>query len=1047
MTNYWMARYWFLSLLFVCDVARAEQPVPREIAADHAQQMAAGRKVFAEHVRGLLIDHCVHCHGGDFTESSFDLTTREGLLEGGDYGEPGIVPGDAEASWLYQLITHQQEPAMPQEASKLRPEEIAHIAAWINSGAPYDKPLIEDGDSTPWTERVVPDEAKQYWAFQPLQEVSPPESGDRSWVRGPIDAFIAAKHDEAGIEPNAEADRRVLLRRAYLDLLGIPPTPDEAAAFLDDTSPDAYANLIDRLLGSPHFGERWGRHWLDVARFAESHGFEQDYDRPHAYHYRDFVIKALNQDIPYDQFVRYQLAGDEIAPEDPLAMMATGFLGAGVYPTQITLREVEPSRYDAMDDMANTTGQAFLGMTIGCARCHDHKFDPIPQADYYRFVSTFVTTVRSDIEVEVAPVTPQEIERHEQQARALAAELEAFEQDELPARLDNWMKQHAAGTSPIGGWKVLPWRVESTGGTSFTLLEDGSVLASGENADFDQYTFTAETSLVDLTALRIEALTHPSMSHGGPGRAENGNFCLTEIEVTAASLAEPGSMVVVQLGRPRATHQQNEGNLSVASSIDNDPQTGWAVDAGGIGEDQAAAFRFAEPVGFPGGTKLQVRLVFQGNTRHNLGRPRLSVTAGVEPLDLTADGGLEPPGELLADVDLEAGSAGLSPDARAALLKWYRDIDPQWRKLTAAVEEHKNNPPKPKTETVMVTSEGFEPIRHHMPAGAPDFYETSYFLRRGDVLQKDGEAEPSFLQVLMRTPEQEARWQIEPPDGARTSYRRRAMADWMTDREFGAGHLLARVIVNRIWQHHFGQGIVATPNDFGRQAEEPSHPELLDYLAQELVRNGWRLKPIHKLIMTSAAYRQSSAFNESSFLADTRNRLVWRHEPRRLEAEAIRDSLLAVTGSLDERMYGPGTLDESMRRRGIYFMIKRSQLIPMLQLFDAPEALVPMGSRTSTTIGPQALWFLNNPHVRSWAVNLAERVKPAYEESPAAAVGDVYQIALSRDPDETELKVALSFLHQQAGSYQSAGKSNFGHLALADFCQSVLSLNEFIYID
>ena len=1036
----------FCWMIYNAGSVLADTPVVASVDGNHAAEMTAGTKLFRDQVRDILIHKCVDCHGGNSIESGFDITKRESMLRGGDSGTPAVVPRNAKASLLYRLITHEEEPTMPLEASKLKPEEIAMIGQWIDFGAPYDKPLVEAGDMTPWTERRVPDEAKLYWAFQPLREVAPPAiDGDGS--AHPIDRFVIAKRSSAGISGNGPADKRTLLRRAHFGLVGIPPTPDEAKTFLDDSSPDAYEKLVDRLLDNPHFGHRWARHWLDVARFAESHGFEQDYDRPHAYHYRDFVIKAFNDDMPYDKFVRYQIAGDEIAPHDPLAMKATGFLGAGAYPTQITQREVEPSRYDAMDDMANTTGQAFLAMTIGCARCHDHKFDPIPQADYYRFVANFATTVRSNIEVEIAPVTAEEIESYRTKTKQLTAQLATFESDELPDRLDKWIKQSMSEPSTATGWQLLNWIASSRGGATFELLEDGSHLAVGNNDTYDEYTFTTETDLVGLRQFRIEALTHASMKQGGPGRASNGNFALTDIRVTAASMADSNNVVEAKLLNAQATHQQNKTNLSVAAAIDDNPSTGWAVDFGGIGKDQAASFQFEKPVGFNGGTLLTIKLIFKGNGQHNLGRLRIAVANESEPLDLKSQASETIPHSLLPDGDLTLGLKAVSEDKFAPLLAWYRQRDPRWRELKQSLDQHLAAPPQPKKEMVMVTSEGFPPIRHHMPSGAPDFFETTHFLRRGDVLQKDGEATPGILQILNDKSDHSGDWYAERPTDARTSYRRIAVADWITDREQGAGDLLARVIVNRLWHHHFGSGLVATPNDFGKQAESPSHPELLDYLAGELIRNQWRLKPIHKLILTSATYRQSSAFNEANFAADNDNRMLWRFEPRRLEAEAIRDTLLAVTGTLDRRMFGPGTLDESMRRRSVYFMMKRSKLIPTLQLFDAPESLVPIGERAATTVGPQALWFLNNPHVRQWAEELAGRLLPRLEDSTDLVVHDVYWAAFCRDPDEFEREVANKFLTEQIESYRASGEKDALKLALTDFCQSILSLNELIYVE
>ncbi|MCR9120031.1 MAG: DUF1549 domain-containing protein, partial [bacterium] len=402
----------------------------------HAEKMAAGLALFKSEVRPVLMSQCLRCHGGEDTEADFDLSTRELLLKGGETGK-AVLAGDAKSSRLMKLIKHEVEPEMPVDASKLKAEQIAAIAKWIDLSAPYDAPLTKEGaDETPWTERVVTAEAKQYWAFQPLGEFAPPVVQNRDWGKTEVDSFVLNRLESLGIKPNQVADKRVLIRRVYLDLLGMPPTTEEVKAFVANNDPDAYSKLIDRLLKSPHYGERWGRHWLDLARFAESHGFEQDYDRPHAFHYRDFVIKALNADMPYDQFVRWQLAGDELAPTEPLAMAATGFLGAGVFPTQLTEKEFEPARYDELADMTGTMGVAMLGMTIGCARCHDHKFDPIPQADFYRIASSFTTTVRSEIDLKTKPVG---LDKYLVQHQVLVDALKQYEQQELVKKTRQWV--------------------------------------------------------------------------------------------------------------------------------------------------------------------------------------------------------------------------------------------------------------------------------------------------------------------------------------------------------------------------------------------------------------------------------------------------------------------------------------------------------------------------------------------------------------------------------------------------------------------------------
>src|SRR5947208_897022 len=375
------------------------------VGADHAAKMARGLEVFKKHVQPIFVKSCVRCHGGKKTEGELDLTEREGLLRGGGRG-PAILAGNANDSLLYKLITHTRDPHMPRSGNKLSEAAIAQIALWIDLGAPYDQPLIvkKQTDDKAWTRKTVSEEDRQFWSFQPLRGLTLPAPGalkNEAWCRTPIDRFILAKMQAAGIKPNPPVGKERLIRRVYFDLIGLPASSEEVGAFVNDPAPDAYERLVERLLDSKHFGERWARHWLDLARFAESHGFEHDYDRPSAYHYRDFVIQAFNLDLPFDTFVKWQIAGDELAPNNPLALKATGFLAAGVHSTQITQREVEKHRYDELDDMVATLGTSMLGLTVGCARCHDHKFDPIPQRDYYRLLSAFTTTVRSEIELPV----------------------------------------------------------------------------------------------------------------------------------------------------------------------------------------------------------------------------------------------------------------------------------------------------------------------------------------------------------------------------------------------------------------------------------------------------------------------------------------------------------------------------------------------------------------------------------------------------------------------------------------------------------------------
>jgi cytochrome c553 len=1003
--------------------------------------MLRGQELFTRHVRSVLIDNCLKCHGGEKTKSELDLSTRDGLLRGGS-GGPAVELWNGKASRMYKFLTHLEEPHMPAMAPKLGDEQIAHIAAWIDLGAPYDRPLTQVAGPAAKKPMIVTDRDRQFWSFQPLRRPTLPLVKNEAWCRTPIDRFILAKLEQKGITPNPPADRRRLIRRAYFDLIGLPPKPEEVESFINDRSADAYEKVIDQLLESPHYGERWARHWLDIARFAESHGFEHDYDRPNAYHYRDFVIKALNQDLPYDTFVKWQMAGDELEPDNPLALMATGFLAAGVHSTQITQKLVEKERYDELDDMTRTLGTAMLGLTIGCARCHDHKYDPIPTRDYYRMISTFTTTVRSDVDVNLDPQVYREARaKFDAEHAKLIEPVARFEALEMPARLEQWLSARPKPAKPAKWILLDPVSFKSHGGASFTKLDDGSLLAGGKTPDHDRYTFVVHTHHKGITAIRLEALADASLVRGGPGRAGNGNFALSDFAVTAAPLKGNGLPVRVKLVNAKATFEQK--GLPVRAAIDADKQSAWAVDPE-FGKNHAAVFETETDVGFDGGTVLTFTMEFNTNTGHSIGRPRLALTVAPRPVGLEGDQVPQSVQSVLSALDADR-NAKLTTEQRAVLLRWYRREDPQWRQLHQKVDDHNKAAPRPALTKVLICSEGVTPVRLHSQGA--DFFEQSYFLKRGDPNQKEGVAPQGFLQVLMRSPDQEKRWQVAPPSGWRTSYRRRALAGWITDVNKGAGSLLARVIVNRQWQHHLGRGIVGTPSDFGFQGERPTHPELLDWLAQELIANGWRLKPIHKRIMMSAVYQQSSAHDKKKDAIDVDNRLFWHHPRSRLEAEVIRDTVLAVSGMLDERMFGPGTLDLGQMRRAIYFFVKRSKLIPTMVLFDAPDALQGIDRRPATTVAPQALLLMNSAMVRRCAESFARRISPRDDVALADAVRSGYVVALGRQPEDAELADSVQFLQEQVDSYRADKKDNARQLALADFCQVLLGLNELIYVD
>ncbi len=1019
--------------LWIGLASQAQNVKPGNVPADHVERAKEGLKLFRERVAGILEKHCLACHGGEVIEGDVNLATRETLLASGVVGE------NAASSHLYSVVSHAEEPHMPKDKPRLSDEDLAALARWLDLGAPYDRPLAP-APTLPERSAVSVTE-REFWSFRPLRPVAPPRLKD-PWIRTDIDRFILEKLLDQGLRPNAVADRYVLIRRAYLDLIGLPPSPDEIIAFVNDPDPEAYEKLIDRLLASPCYGERWARHWMDIARFAESHGYEQDYDRPHAYHYRDFLIRAFNADMPYDQFIQWQIAGDELAPDQPLALMATGFLGACAFPTQLTEAEFESARYDELDDMANTLGTAILGLTIGCARCHDHKYDPIPTSDYYRFIANFTTTIRSEIELDLDPEENQR-RREEFLAQISKArqELKQFQQQVVEAEFAKWLERIKDQSLPEDHWLLLPIEsIQSTSKSVFRALDDGSWLAEGAAPQKEVLTIETAPISAQVAAVRLETLADPSLPSGGPGRATNGNFAIGNIQVWLldGEHAKPLGLV-----NPRATHEQDSGSLSLAASVDGDPVSGWAVDRGGIGKDQAAVFDLAEPITLQQGQRLRWQLSCQHpNGQHSPGRIRLSIS-GVA--GRSADRQPPMPPEVREAMKKLREESQVDHSSRDVVWQWFVKNHAEYQQRQRQLELMEKQGPSLKLTKVQVTSEGFPHMKHHADErGFPHFYPVTYVLHRGDVNQKKEVAEPGFLQVLMRNGYRAEDWQVPRPEGwTRTSFRRASLARWLTDVENGAGNLAARVIVNRLWQHHMGRGIVATPSDFGSQGERPTHPELLEWLAQDLVHHGWHLKRLHKLIMTSAVYMQSSQYDEQRAAVDRENRCWWRFVPRRLEAEAIRDAMLTVSGLLDTTMFGPGSLDSDMRRRSIYFFIKRSQLIPMMMLFDWPEHLVGIGQRATTTVAPQALALLNSPQCREYARGFAQRIqaRPRSEQ-----IAYAYLAAWGRLPTQEETEVVEKFLNEQSERHRVAGQPDALHAAWIDLCQALMSASGFLYV-
>ena len=833
----------------VADQDASPKPAVQQASADD----------LAKQAYAILKQHCFECHGAP-KESGLDLRTETGLQAGGRGGKVVIAHKPAE-SRLYKAILHDGNLQMPEGKDPLPESDRDVIKRWIESGASLAAVPEAVGPVNPDAailarreERPITDEERSYWAFKVPVRAAVPKVSRAGWTTNPIDAFLLSSMTAKGLTPVPAADKRTLIRRLYLDVLGLPPSPEEIDAFVKDAGADAWPRLVDRVLASPHYGERWARHWMDLVRYADSAGFEFDVDRPEMYRYRDYLVDSFNKDKPYDTFVREQLAGDEYVKELPDqkskddAMIATGFMRLGAE---------GGGRPEALDDIVNTTTLTFLGMTVGCARCHNHKFDPIPQKDYYRIQAVFFST--RDVEYPLVP------------------------QQEVDAN-----------------------RAETT---------------------------------------RIDALIRP-------------------IRDKKNALEKPYHQQIID---------------REVAKLPEYMQVAWKTPPAQRTEGQ-----------------------------------RLNV---IQIESTLAIGSLR---KLVVEKDVVA----LMPP----------DVQAQHAALVSQIGALEKQKPRRTPSARAIGERGRTP-------------QPSYFLHRGSQDARGTQMTPGVLAVT-RTSD----WVFPdaPPD-ASSSYRRRGFAEWVVSRQ---NPLTARVMVNRLWQHHFGEGLVRTPGNFGKMGEAPSHPELLDWLAVEFMDRGWSLKAMHRLMLTSAAYRMASTDTTANVAIDPENRLLWRMPRVRLEAEIIRDQILSVSGSLDRTVGGPAIFpyidpdlfekssnrdwkglpdsDPTTWRRSLYVFSKRSIRYPMFETFDQPNLVNSTDRRNRTTIAPQALILMNNPMVLFQAGRFADRVRKEAGEDPARQVARAIELALGRPADAVERRRGLEFV--------TAGPNG-----LAEFCHVLMNLNEFVY--
>lgn len=991
-----------------------------------------GLKFFEQKIRPVLVRDCYGCHSvqardAKKLQAQLFLDSAEGLATGGESG-PAIIKGNSAGSLLIKALRYDGFEMPP--SGRLPDEVIADFAKWIDMGAPDPRK-----GSTPAVPKrdISIDEGRTWWAFQPLAVPDVRAAGAATSTA--IDALILQAQQEQGLKPGRPASKDKLIRRAYFDLIGLPPSPEQVAAFLQDGSPNAFEKVIDELLASPRYGERWARHWLDAVRFAESGGYEFDGFRPGAYHYRDWVIRALNDDLPYDRFVRMQLAGDLLEPDELAGAAATGFLVAGPYPGQITAKTVERIRYDQLDDMLMTIGGSMLGLTLGCVRCHEHKYDPIPQQDYYALAASLARTVHGPKTMDVDPVaTEAAVAKHQVEHESLTAALRTFAASELPQRFETWRSQELAKQPDGTHWQILEAATLTAERSYLKQLPPGVIANDGlinpgakirqrgqrrSVASEEQYRISFQTHQKNVTALRLDAFADKSLPQRGPGLSGDGSFQLVELKITARPLdpAVKDAPIELKLKPVFAAFEDKDQPLSHA--VDGLPATAWVVRTTAK-KDNAAVFELDTPLaGFANGTELTLECRFR-----DLGIGRLRVAISTEPGPATWAGDFSP--QHLHEIRaILAANGNKLPDAmRESMTRWFAPFDAPTATVVQAVRDHAAAMPRPKLTEVYTAVPGGQDV---------------FLLRRGEVDNKLGKAEPGFVQVLWRGSDPTGQPKEQPAVDPRLS-----LANWMTDIEHGAGPLLARVIVNRLWHHHFGEGLVGTPNDFGVQGDRPSHPGLLEELARELVRGGWKLKSLHKQIMLSSTYQQSHEVDPDNLKKDPANRYLWHFRPRRLEAEVIRDSLLAIGGSLDLTMYGPSVLDNTARR-SVYLRVKRSELIPLMTMFDAPEPTQSIGERVATTVPTQALAMMNSPFVRQQAERLLARIRPTNDMPLDATIDRAWQFAFARSPNDSERATMRSFIEaQRAGFGTDAAATD---KALAEFCHVLLCLNEFVYVD
>ncbi|MGH9766113.1 MAG: PSD1 and planctomycete cytochrome C domain-containing protein [Blastocatellia bacterium] len=948
------------ALLSGLAVSRAPAVLGRmdRVASSVHIQGPGQQEFFEKKIRPIFANNCQRCHNPKAKVAGLDLTTAEAFQRGGDSG-PVVNREKPEESRLLKVISYDGEMKMP-PTGKLRDHEIAALAEWVKMGAPWPGAVqAAASESRPKNPNAksFTEEEKGFWSYQPLKDAAPPQVKNEAWSQSPIDRFILRKLEEKNLKPAEPADKLTLLRRATFDLIGLPPAESEMRDFLADDSPGAFKKVVERLLGSPRYGERWGRHWLDVARYADSTGNDEDHRYPYAWKYRDYVIESFNNDLPYDRFIREQVAGDLLPTLDPTkdgaqvnrrGVIATGFLALG--PKAIAQQDKMKMLYDVYDEQVDVTTRAFLGLTVSCARCHDHKFDPILTKDYYSMIGMFASTrsfTNPDSHVSAVlekPLVPkEEFDRYKAARKARQAKENrvriAIEEIVDEVR-ESAVKEH----SPRLAEYFLAAR---------KVYKDSAPLAD-----------TARQASLNEAALK-----------------------------RWADFLKPGAEVRGYL---------NEWN---AASPDNLTATARSY-------QERFRKRFAE-------------------WEENMSKWRAEYRKALAENKPLPDKPKFEPGDdrFFNDVYFAGGPFAVGNKVQK------RFSPEQWSRLTALHKEQEELKKSAPAEPEMACAiEDGEPV------------EQKVFIR-GDY-NNHGEAAPKGFPAIL------ARYDTKP---SFTGSGRLQLAEWLTQPNHP---LTARVMVNRVWQWHFGEGLVRTSDNFGKMGERPTHPELLDYLATQFVKNGWSIKAIHRMIMLSSAYQMSSVNPNIAEEADPDNRLLTRFSRRRLSVEEMRDGLLAIDETLDLAMGGTlqtgrgtdgennqGRLSlnpEKLKRRTVYLPLRRANLPTLLNLFDFGDATTPSGKRLLTNVATQALFWLNSEFLNERARSVAKSLLDQKEMNDAARIETAYARILNRRPGKDEVDQASNYV---AGFKQKFVGEKADQKAWQSLCRVLMSSNDFVYVD